>query len=119
MSDFASDFNKVADLVNGAAKGIFNKFDHMLFSALIGCLKSNDYEAVKVAIDQLVKEKKPVSIPPLYFVSMAHPSDRAREKAKQALTAFGEDAKIKALTEGKDLKVAVTELVKEFGNYRA
>ena len=119
MADYASEFSKVSELVGGAAKGVLNKFDHMLFCALINCLKSNDFEAVSVAIDQLVKEKRLVSIPPLYFVSQAHPSDRAREKARVGLTAFGQEQKITALTEGKEIKEAVVALVKEFGNYRA
>ena len=119
MSDFASEFNKVSDMVSGAAKGILNNIDHMLFKALIACLKSNDYEAVKVAVDQLVKENRPVSIPPLYFVSKAHPSERAREKARSGLTAFDQDKKIAELTEGKEIKEAVMALMQEYGNYRA
>ncbi|MBU6453680.1 MAG: hypothetical protein KGS72_18010 [Cyanobacteria bacterium REEB67] len=118
MSDFAAEFGKVADLVNGAAKGVLNKFDQMLFNALVGCLKSDDYEAVKVAVDQLVKENRPVSIPPLYFVSKAHPNERAREKARVALSQFKQDEKIQELTAGKEVKDAVVALVKEFGNYR-
>jgi hypothetical protein len=118
LSEFAAEFTKVADLVGGAAKGVMNKFDQLLFNALIGCLKSNDYEAVKTAIDQLVKENRPVSIPPLYFVSKAHPNDRAREKAQLALKAFDQDAKITEITAGKELKDAVAALVNEYGNYR-
>jgi hypothetical protein len=119
VSDFASEFNKMSGLVSGAAKGVLNKFDHMLFNALIGCLKSTDYEAVKVAVDQLVKENRPVSIPPLYFVSKAHPSERVREKARSGLSAFKQDTKIEELTAGKDVKEAVAALIEEFGNYRA
>jgi hypothetical protein len=119
VSDFASEFNKVSDLVSGAAKGILNKFDQLIFNALIGCLKSNDFEAVKVAVDQLVKENRPVSIPPLYFVSKAHPVDRIREKARTGLSAFDQDKKIAELTEGKEIKEAVQALMQEYGNYRA
>jgi hypothetical protein len=118
VSDFASEFSKVTDMVNGAAKGVLSKIDHMLFSALISCLKSSDFEAVKVAVDQLVKEKRPVSIPPLYFVSKAHPIERIREKAKSGLSAFGEDKKIEELTAGKEVKDAVQALIEEYGNYR-
>jgi len=109
----------MSDLVSGAAKGVLNKFDHMLFNALIACLKSNDYEAVKVAIDQLVKENRPVSIPPLYFVAKAHPNPKAREKAEEAILAFKQDSKIAELTAGRDVKEAVTALMQEYGNYRA
>ena len=118
MPDFASEFGKVSDLVSGAAKGVLNKVDHFLFNALIGNLKSNDYEAVKVAVDQVVKEKKPVSIPPLYFVAHAHPIDRIREKARSGLSAFDQDKKIAELTAGKEIKEAVAALIQEYGNYR-
>ncbi|MBS2006325.1 MAG: hypothetical protein JST01_04755 [Cyanobacteria bacterium SZAS TMP-1] len=118
MSDFAAEFSKVTDMISGAAKGIFNKVDHMLFNALIGCLKSNDYEAAKVAIDQMVKENKPVSIPPLYFVSREHPVLRIREEAARGLKAFKQDKRIEELTAGKEIKEAVRALVEEFGNYR-
>jgi uncharacterized pyridoxal phosphate-containing UPF0001 family protein len=91
----------------------------MIFGALIGCLKSNDFEAVKVAVDQLVKEKRPVSIPPLYFVSKAHPIERIREMVKTGLSAFGEDKKIEELTAGKEIRESVETLIKEYGNYRA
>jgi hypothetical protein len=119
LSDYSAQFNSVADLVSSATKSIYNKIDHMLFKALVACLKSEDYQAVAVAIDQLVKEQKPISIPPLYFVAKAHPNERAREKAEKALASFNQDAKIAALTEGKELKVAVTELIKAFGNYKS
>jgi len=118
VSDFAAEFSKVTDMVSGAAKGVLNKFDHMLFNALIGCLKSDDYEAARVAIEQLVKEQKPVSIPPLYFVSKAHPNYRIKEEAAKGLKAFKQEAKIEELTAGKDIKEAVNALVQEFGNYR-
>lgn len=119
MSDYGAQFNSVADLVSTATKGIFNKIDHMLFKALIAGLKNEDYQAVSIVIDQLVKEQKLVSIPPLYFVSQAHPNDRVRQKAEVALTTFKQDQKIAELTAGKELKAAVADLIKEFGNYKA
>lgn len=118
MSDYGSQFNTMAEAVSSAAKGLYNKIDHMLFKALVGCLKSEDYQAVSVAIDQLVKEKKPVSIPPLYFVSVAHPNAQARLKAAQALKSFHQDDKIANLTSGKEVKEAVGALIGEFGNYK-
>jgi hypothetical protein len=119
MSDYGTQFNSVADLVATATKGLYNKIDHMLFKALVACLKSEDYQAVSVAIDQLVKEKKLISIPPLYFVAKAHPNERARKKAEVALTTFNQDKRIAELTEKKEIKVAVTELIKEYGNYKS
>jgi len=90
----------------------------MLFNALVDCLKGNDYEAARIAIEQLVKEQKPVSIPPLYFVSQAHPNPRIKQKAAEGLRAFKQDKKIEELTTGKEIKEAVNALVQEFGNYQ-
>ncbi|CAN5235044.1 hypothetical protein BH11CYA1_BH11CYA1_32620 [soil metagenome] len=118
MSDYGAQFNSVADLLSTATKGLYNKIDHMLFKALVACLKSEDYQAASVAIDQLVKEQKLISIPPLYFVSKAHPNERVQKKALVALTTFNQDKRIAELTEGKEIKVAVTELIKEYGNYK-
>ncbi|MFA7335994.1 MAG: hypothetical protein WC028_04370 [Candidatus Obscuribacterales bacterium] len=118
MSDYGAQFNSVADLLSTATKGLYNKIDHMLFKALVACLKSEDYQAVSVAIDQLVKEQKLIGIPPLYFVAKAHPNDRARKKAEIALTKFNQDKRIAELTDGKEIKIAVTELIKEYGNYK-
>lgn len=104
-----------------AAKGILNAIDHMLFKSLIACLKSQDYQACAIAIDQLVKEKKPIAIAPLYFVSQAHPNQKVRVKAQEGLKAFGQDKKINELTNNgqKDLKEAVGLLIEEFGNYKS
>lgn len=118
VSDYGSQFNAMAEMVGGAAKGLYNKIDHMLFKALIACLKSEDYQAVSVAIDQLAKEKKPVSIPPLYFVSREHPNPQARMKAFEALKSFNQKEKIESLTAGKDTKEAVGALINEYGNYK-
>lgn len=118
MSDYSTQFNTMAEMVGSAAKGLYNKIDHMLFKALVGCLKNNDFQAVSVAIDQLVKEKKPVSIPPLYFVSKEHPNAQARLKATEALKTFQQDERIAQLTAGKPVKEAVTALIQEYGNYK-
>lgn len=118
MSDFEQQFAGVVQSVTSATKGVLNAIDQMLFKSLVACLKSEDYEAATTAINQLVKEKKPIAIPPLYFVSQAHPNARVRENAKVGLKAFKQDKTIAELTEGKELKVAVSLLIKEFGNYK-
>lgn len=102
----------------GAAKGVFNALDHMLYKALIACLKSEDYQAASIAIEQLEKEKKDISIPPLYFVAQAHPNERVRARAKQALATFKKEKEIEALTRDKDLKESVKAMIEHFGNYR-
>lgn len=105
-------------MVEGAAKGVFNAIDHMLYKALIACLKSEDYQAASIAIEQLEKEKKDISIPPLYFVAQAHPNERVRVRAKQALASFKKDREIREVTDNKELKEAIKALIETFGNYR-
>ena len=88
MSDLNSGLQMVEDLFKGATKGFFAKLDAMTFQMTINGLKNEDYEAVAIIIDQLVKEKKPVAIPPLYVVSQAHPNPRVRVKATEAIRAL-------------------------------
>jgi hypothetical protein len=70
-------------------------------------------------IDQLVKEKRPVSIPPLYVVAKAHPLVPLRGKAQAALKTLGVDEEVEKLTQGKEMKDAVKVLVEHYGNYKA
>ena len=118
MSDFEKQFAGVVQSVSNATRGVFNAIDKMLFQALISNLKSEDFQAASIAIDQLAKEKKPIAIPPLFFVSKSHPNARVRVKAEEALKVFGEDKKIAKLTEGKEVQEAVKLLIGEFGNYK-
>ena len=118
MADLNTYLHTIEELVNGATKGLFAKLDHMTFKMTINGLKGTDYEAVSILIDQLVKEKRAVSIPPLYVVAKAHPVMPLRSKAQSALKAMDPDNEIDRLTAGKDMKDAVKALVEHYGNYK-
>ena len=118
MVDFQSQFQVVADFVQNAAKGIFSKLDQITFKMVIDQLKSTDYEAVRITLDQLVKEKKPLSVPPIYFVAKAHPVPQVRTRAQQALRQLGCEQEVKNLTQGKSIEEAVRALIERYGNYR-
>ena len=108
----------VEDLFKGATKGIFGKLDQFTFKMTINGLKSEDYEAICITIDQLVKEKKPVSIPPLYVVSQAHPNPRVRLKATEAIRTLDTHSVVPKLTEGKSVQDAARALIEKFGNFK-
>ena len=118
MSDFHDQFAGIAESVAHTAKGVLGAIDQMLFKALIACLKSDDVQAATIAIEQLAKEGKPLSVAPLYYVSKAHPSTTVQHKAEDALKSFKQGKKIAELTAGKDLEEAVKALIHEFGNYK-
>ena len=119
MSDYTSQIGSVLDKVVAGSKGIMGMIDQMLYKSLVGFLKSDDYEAVATALDQLTKEKKNISIPPIYFVAKAHPNERARAKATECLRAFGQDKKISELTAGKNVQDATHALINEYGNFKS
>lgn len=118
MSDFAAQFKSLADTLGGAAKGVLSKIDQWSFQALINNLKDSDYDVVKDTIEQLVKERKPLSIPPLFFVSKMHPNTYARDLAAKALSQFGQDKEIELATQGKSVEDATRALIEKYGNYR-
>ena len=118
MSDFGSQFKGFTDSLGGAAKGMYNKIDQWSFKMLVDTLKSNDFDVVSEAVDQLVKEKRMLGIPPLFFVSQAHPNTYVRQKAAQALKQFGAEAEIEAIVKGKTVNDATTALIEKFGNYK-
>jgi len=118
MSDFHNQFQSITELVQGSAQSLMSKIDHFTFKMLVNGLKSEDYEAATTTIEQLVKDKKPISIPPLYYVYKEHPNMRVREKAEKALALIGDKAEIDKLTEGKDTRDSVTALIQHYGNYK-
>jgi len=119
MPDFNSYFQSVENLLGGATKGLFAKIDHMTFTMVINGLKGNDYDAVAIIIDQLVKEKRSVAIPPLYVVAKAHPVVPLRAKAQAALKELDPEGAVDRLCEGKSIQESVKALVEHFGNYKA
>lgn len=118
MSDFLNHLQMVEEALKGATKGFIAKFDSMTFKMTIGGLKSNDPTAVMISIEQLKKEGRDISIPPLYVVSKAHPVPQVRTKAEEALKELDEDNEIASLTKGKEVKEAVSALVARFGNFK-
>lgn len=117
-TDFATEFKSFHDTLGKAAKGVLNMFDQWSFKSLVDGLKSNDYESVATCIDQLVKEQKPICIPPLYFVAEAHPNVHVRSKAAKALHQFGRDKEIEEATKGKSFEEATKALIDKYGNYK-
>lgn len=119
MSDFLSQFQSVSDFVGNAARGVLSKLDQITFKMLVNNLKSNDYDVVAESIDQLVREKKPIKIPPLYFVARAHPNEFVRRKAGAAIKGLDEYETIEKLTAGKSIEEATHLLIERYGNFRA
>lgn len=118
MSDLASGLQMVENMFRGATKGLFSKIDEMTFKMTLNGLKSEDYDAISITIDQLVKEGKPVSIPPLYVVSQAHPNSRVRTKAYEALKKIDPHCGFEKLTEGLPVEEATKILIEKFGNFK-
>lgn len=100
-----------------------SKIDHFTFKMLIDNLKSPDNESVADTINQLVKEKRPQAIPPVYFVSRMHASPWVRSKAIEGLQKLDPNGDIDKLTmkDGHDIEVkdAVAALIEEYGHYRS
>ncbi len=118
MSELASGLKMVEDLFHGATKGLFAKLDEVTFKMTLSGLKSDDYDAISITIDQLVKEHRSISIPPLYVVSQAHPNVRVRTKAYEALKQLDPDLEFEHLTDGKPVEEATRLLLQRFGNFK-
>jgi hypothetical protein len=118
MPDFTSYLQTVEKLVGSATKGFLGKLDHMTFKMTINGLKGTDYDAVAIIIDQLVKERKPVSIPPLYVVAKAHPIPQIRAKAEAALKQLDPSGEAEKLAHGKEMPEAVKTLTEHYGNFK-
>ena len=118
MSDFTAQFKSLAELFGQAAKGTLAKVDHWTFKLLVDQLKQNDYDVACEAINQLVKEKRLIAIPPLFFVAKMHPNPYVRIKADKALKEFNQDSVIADLSTGKPIPEATKILIDHYGNYQ-
>jgi Zn-dependent M16 (insulinase) family peptidase len=118
MPAFSDYLRALEDCVKDAAGAITSAIDRLSFQMLVDGLKSEDAEAVRNVIDQLVTEGKPAGIPPLYLVSCAHPQDWVRAQAEKGLYKLAPESEIKSLTEGKKVKEAVGILIQTYGHYR-
>ncbi len=93
--------------------------DRLTYQALVDCLKSDDPQAVKDAIEQLAKEKRPCAIAPLYLVSQAHPLVYLKDAARSNLRKLISDQDLATVVAGKTLAQAVQDLIGRYGYYRA
>jgi hypothetical protein len=109
---------EVEGFIKQATGSVMSQFDKMTYGMLINTLKSGDAAAVKTALDQIAKEKKPAGIPPVYLVSVAHANPWVREQATNALHNMAPEAEIAKLTEGKDAKEATRALIEHYGHFR-
>ena len=96
-----------------------SKIDQMTFRILIDCLKNPDYQVVIDTLVQLEKEKRPISIPPVYFLSVAHPDKRIRQRAARALAAIDPLSQAEKLSRDKEPEEAVRLLIQKYGNFRS
>ena len=94
MVDFHSYLQYAENLITTTTKGFFAKLDGFTFKMMIDGLKREDYQAVTIIIEQIVKERRPVSIPPLYVVAKKHPNDAVRHKADQALNQLDQQGEV-------------------------
>lgn len=118
MPAFSDYLKAMEDCVKDAAGSITSVIDRLSFKMLVDGLKSEDAEAVRNVIDQLVAEGKPAGIPPLYLVSCAHPNSWVRGVAEKGLYRLAPESEIKKVTEGKQVKEAVGALIEKYGHYR-
>ncbi len=118
MDEFSKQLHSVTESISGAAKGFMSYLDHLTFKMLIDNLKANDLQVVIDTISQLEKEKRPLSIAPLYFVSKNHPNPKVREQAQKAVLSMVDPAELEKLTAGKTSEEATKILIQEFGHYR-
>jgi hypothetical protein len=118
VSDFTGQFKSFTDSLGHAAQSVMNKLDQWSFRMVVDNLKSSDYDVAKESIDQLVREKRPIGIPPLYFVSKLHPNLYIRELAVKALKEFGQDKEIEETVGNKSVDDATRALIDKYGNFR-
>lgn len=92
--------------------------DQWSFKMTIDNLKDSDFDVVKIAVEQLISEKKPLGIAPLYFVSQRHPNEWIRTRAEAGLKDFGFEKEIEEAIKGKTPEDATKALIDKFGNYK-
>ena len=119
QAEFKTGIKILEEHIKSCANSVFAAMDRFTFRMLINALKSSDPEAIKGTINQLVKEKRPLAIPPLYLVSVAHSSAQARKYALEGLKTLVPENKIEEIVKGKNIEGAVQALIKEFGHYRS
>jgi hypothetical protein len=118
LTDFASSFHALEEKLRAAACTFMSKIDQITFRALVDNLKDPDFQVVAGTLEQLEKEKRLISIPPVYFLAAAHPDKRIRQRAAKALVAIDPDGEVEKLVRGKETEDAVHLLIQKYGNFR-
>lgn len=118
LPDFLTAFQSMDELLRGATKSISSKIDQISFKLLVNCLKSSDRQAVIEALNQLEKERRPIAIPPIYFLSQAHPDPRIRARSTAILKTLDPKDEIAKITNAEDPQTAVKKLIEHYGNFR-
>ncbi len=117
-NDFNDMFKDLLSKIGSGLTGIVSYIDRRLFMMEINCLKSNDTEAVKGVLDNLVKKKNKLAIAPIYLAYKKHPNISVRELCEGALSKIDNIDRIKEITQDKDDKESMEALIKTYGNYR-
>lgn len=118
MADFATSFQAFEEMIRSASDNVMGKFDRFTFKLLVNNLKSTDFQVVKETLEQLAKEKRPIAIPPVYYVFAEHPDTRLRKIAESSLKEMDPSGDWQSLTKGKSTKDAVIALIQKYGNFR-
>lgn len=118
MADFQTTFQTLDDLLRSATAGFMSKIDQVTFRLLVDCLKNPDYQVVIDALEQLEREKRPISIPPVYFLAQAHPDPRIRRQAAKVLSSLDPEDAVKKLVQNKETAEAIKALIVHYGNFR-
>jgi len=119
MSEFTDGLKLLEAYFKDVADSVLSKFDRITYGMLVNCLKSNDPDAIKDALDQLAREKRPLAIAPIYLVSKSHPIAWVRQQAENVLPQLVNPQELTKVTDGLDTKSAVAALVQKYGHFRA
>jgi hypothetical protein len=117
-SQFAETLSEIKTFVQTCTDSFLAKVDRASYISLVDCLKSEDPEAIRIAINQLVKEKRLLAVAPLYLVAKGHVVPWVRQQAEKGLDSLVPRAEIDELVKGKDLKEAVFLLIQHYGHYQ-
>ncbi|MBY0360117.1 MAG: hypothetical protein K2W82_19095 [Candidatus Obscuribacterales bacterium] len=118
MADFQTTFQSLDELLRSATAGFMSKIDQVTFRMLVDCLKNPDYQVVVDSLEQLERENRLISIPPVYFLAQAHPDPRIRRRATQVLAKLDPEDAVKNLVQDKETNEAIKALILHYGNFR-
>lgn len=117
-TQFAETLAEIKTFVQKSTGAFLAKVDKASYISLVDCLKSEDPEAIGIAINQLVKEKNMLAVAPLYLVAKGHVVPWVRLQAQRGLDALVPRSELDELVKGKELKEAVFALIQHYGHYQ-